>query len=289
MKAIPGVKSKGIHVIAKIESQQGLDNFDDILEESDGIMVARGDLGVEIPLERVCSAQKRMIKQCNLKGKFVITATEMLDSMISNPRPTRAEASDVANAVFDGTDCVMLSGETAVGAYPIEALQVMHRICKEAEIDVKEHGSSIQVSPSTHKMRDAFAASAVETAKRTGIKLVVVITQGGRTAETVAKHQASTPILVLSKSPKVCAQVSLYRSVTPLLIETLEREVCVPSALDQAAQMGLVSEGDRVLLLTGHDDKTLTRMETFVAGERLPKVRKIPGQRYSPGSSVIMP
>jgi len=184
VRELPGVVESGTHIIAKIESQEALDNFSSILRVSDGIMVARGDLGVEIPLERVCSVQKRLVASCNAVGKPVIVATELLDSMINHPRPTRAEASDVANACFDGADCVMLSGETAVGKYPVESIQVMTRICKEAELDVASSLRAMAADDSvrgtrrgmllpdvsiekgeTGALRDAFCKSAVMTAR----------------------------------------------------------------------------------------------------------------------------
>lgn len=297
VRELPGVVESGTHIISKIESQEGLDNFASILRVSDGVMVARGDLGVEIPLERVCSVQKRLVASCNAVGKPVIVATELLDSMINHPRPTRAEASDVANAVFDGADCVMLSGETAVGRYPIESIQVMTRICKEAELDVasslramaadstvggsggsgnnavlRGNGKWVSSIPglSTSEggaLRDAFAKSAILAARETGAELIIAITRTGLTANALAKFFSPVPVMVLSHSPHVCAQVLLHRSVTPYLVGSLQRESCVPRAVSKAIELGLVRQGSRVLLLTGKDDLTANRLETFVVGE----------------------
>jgi pyruvate kinase len=287
VRELPGVVESGINIIAKIESQEGLDNFLSILRVSDGIMVARGDLGVEIPLERVCSVQKRLVASSNAVGKPVIVATELLDSMIHHPRPTRAEASDVANAVFDGADCVMLSGETAVGKYPIEAIQVMNRICKEAELDVT---SSLRATAANGvagdvqmnrwvsarpggivseggALRDAFAKSAILAARETNAELIIAITRTGLTANALAKFFSSVPVMVLTTSPHVCAQVLLHRSVTPYLVSSLQRESCVPRAAAKAIELGLVHTGSRVLLLTGKDDMIANRLETFVVGE----------------------
>ena len=324
VRALPGVKESGMHIIAKIENQEGLDNFAEILDASDGIMVARGDLGVEIPLERVCSMQKRMIRDCNVRGKFVITATEMLDSMISNPRPTRAEASDVANAVFDGTDCVMLSGETAVGKFPVESVQVMARICKEAELDVAEHGfisagempyllqevfhveKSYREEAKNHKQRvgslrpsilsaaeehrEAFAKAAVTTAQAIGASMIVVFCKSPENARFVAKHRPSSPVLALSTSPKVCAQISLYRGVRALLVPSLERE-SLSFAVAAAAKTHLVKKGSRVLVLNfGMDDLNINTIETLVVeAKHLSEKEEVKALEYTPGSSLSGP
>ena len=294
VKALPGVASAGIHVIAKIESQEGLENFASIVKVADGVMVARGDLGVEIPLERVCSMQKRIIRQCNEAGKFVITATEMLDSMQHSLRPTRAEASDVANAVFDGTDCVMLSGETAAGEFPVEAVQVMARICKEAEHDVVEfsvtkemrdtlrklgqlknesralsgggggYAAVVKVAATEeekrHRLRQAFAHAAVQSAEEVDAQLIIVMTQTGASARAVANFRPGIPVLALCASSVVAAQVSLYRSVRPVIVPTLAKEESLPLGLAHARRAGIVQSGSRVLLVSN------SRVESFVVG-----------------------
>jgi pyruvate kinase len=299
VRELPGVVETGIHIIAKIESQEGLDNFGSILGVSDGIMVARGDLGVEIPLERVCSVQKKLIRECNMAGKFVITATEMLESMQTSPRPTRAEASDVANAVFDGTDCVMLSGETAVGKYPVATIQVMNRICKEAELDISQHKRITFIEDEEQARRkganhrlslnEAFSASAVQTAGDINASLILCITKSGETARLLSKQYPRVPVLALSLSPKVCAQVSLYRGVIPYLVSSLERASCVPRGLAKATELGLVRPGARVVLVTGHDDLAANRLESFVVGTQVPELSLVPGQKYAPGSSFQAP
>lgn len=181
-----------------MENQEGLVNFDDILRETDSIMVARGDLGMEIPTEKIFLAQKMMIYKCNTAGKPVVTATQMLESMIKSPRPTRAEATDVANAVLDGTDCVMLSGETANGSYPEIAVKIMSRICQEAEASLdytslfKELMKNV---PMPMSPLESLASSAVRTANKVRAALIVVLTRGGSTAKLVAKYRPSVPIL----------------------------------------------------------------------------------------------
>jgi pyruvate kinase len=181
-----------------VENQEGLVNFDDILHETDGVMVARGDLGMEIPTEKIFLAQKMMIYKCNSAGKPVVTATQMLESMIKSPRPTRAEATDVANAVLDGTDCVMLSGETANGLYPDTAVAVMSRICQEAEASLdyaaifKELMKSVPLPMSP---LESLASSAVRTANKVRATLIIVLTRGGTTAKLVAKYRPYVPIL----------------------------------------------------------------------------------------------
>eukprot|EP01090_Pellita_catalonica_P012988 TRINITY_DN2982_c0_g1_i1.p1 TRINITY_DN2982_c0_g1~~TRINITY_DN2982_c0_g1_i1.p1 ORF type:complete len:508 (-),score=84.37 TRINITY_DN2982_c0_g1_i1:56-1552(-) len=255
IRDLPGVRDAGIMIISKIESQEGLDNFNAVLEESDGIMVARGDLGVEIPIERVATAQKMMIAKCNSHGKPVITATQMLDSMQENPRPTRAEATDVANAVFDGSDCVMLSGETAAGKYPIETVAMMRRICQQAEkdIDYRELYKSLRrqaVPPIS--IPHSIASSAVKTAWDIQASLLVVVTDTGRTARLVSRYRAGCPIIVITSDPQVARQVLISRGCVPMLVKSM---IGTPELIKQAKSFAqslrLVSTGDTIVAVSG--------------------------------------
>merc|ERR1719428_2301125 len=191
IREVLGEAGKNIKIISKIENEEGLKNFDAICQESDGIMVARGDLGMEIPPENVFVAQKMMIARCNMLGKPVITATQMLESMCGAPRPTRAEACDVANAVLDGTDCVMLSGETAAGGYPLEACTIMRKICQTTE-EILDYGSMylntrLQVmAKGSMSPVEGVCSSAVKTAIDSNCKLIVALTETGSTAVMLA-------------------------------------------------------------------------------------------------------
>ncbi|RVX16352.1 Pyruvate kinase, cytosolic isozyme [Vitis vinifera] len=257
---------------AKRENQEGVINFDEILRETDSFMVARGDLGMEIPVEKIFLAQKMMIYKCNLVGKPVVTATQMLESMIKSPRPTRAEATDVANAVLDGTDCVMLSGESAAGAYPELAVKIMARICIEAESSL-DYGAifkeRIRSTPLPMSPLESLASSAVRTANKAKAKLIVVMTRGGTTAKLVAKYRPAVPILsvivpVLTTdsfdwiiSDETPARHSLiYRGLIPLLAEGSAKatdaestEVILDAALKSATERGLCKAGDAVVAL----------------------------------------
>uniref|UniRef100_A0A7N2KJS3 Pyruvate kinase n=1 Tax=Quercus lobata TaxID=97700 RepID=A0A7N2KJS3_QUELO len=266
-------KSKTGSILAfKVENQEGVINFDEILRETDSFMVARGDLGMEIPVEKIFLAQKMMIYKCNLVGKPVVTATQMLESMIKSPRPTRAEATDVANAVLDGTDCVMLSGESAAGAYPEIAVKIMARICIEAESSL-DYGAifkeMIRSTPLPMSPLESLASSAVRTANKAKAKLIVVLTRGGTTAKLVAKYRPAVPILsvvvpVLTTdsfdwtcSDETPARHSLiYRGLIPLLAEGSAKatdaestEVILEAALKSATQKGLCKPGDAVVAL----------------------------------------
>ncbi|KAG6570310.1 hypothetical protein SDJN03_29225, partial [Cucurbita argyrosperma subsp. sororia] len=198
VRKLLGKHAKTILLMSKVENQEGVANFDDILANSDAFMVARGDLGMEIPIEKIFLAQKVMIYKCNIQGKPVVTATQMLESMIKSPRPTRAEATDVANAVLDGTDCVMLSGETAAGAYPELAVRTMAKICVEAESTL-DYGDVfkriMEHSPVPMSPLESLASSAVRTANSAKAALILVLTRGGSTAKLVAKYRPGTPIL----------------------------------------------------------------------------------------------
>jgi len=252
-----------VRVISKIENQEGLQNFDEILAESDGIMVARGDMGVEIPVEKVAIAQKMIISKCNVAGKPVVTATQMLESMIVNPRPTRAETTDVANAVFDGTDCVMLSGETAKGKYPILAIETMVRICREAEkvvdytpsyVAMRRHGGDVT---SLMSVDEAIASSAVKTAFDLRAKLILCLTMSGRTARLICKYRPVAPILCATADEQTARHCMVLRGCYPMVMGSLMGLASVISRCVATAKVnGLVHSGDVVVVVSGVKEVT---------------------------------
>ncbi|KAL2643733.1 hypothetical protein R1flu_011320 [Riccia fluitans] len=272
IKELLGPNSKTIHIISKVENQEGLVNFDDILKESDGIMVARGDLGMEIPTEKIFLAQKMMIFKCNSAGKPVVTATQMLESMCKSPRPTRAEATDVANAVLDGTDAVMLSGETAAGAYPEHAVKIMAAICREAEASLDYNGifkSVMKSAPLPMTPLESLASSAVRTANKVRASLIIVLTRGGSTAKLVAKYRPPVPILSVAVpvmttdsltwelSEEAPARHSLVcRGLIPLLAEGAAKatdsdttDEILNAAISYALKTNLCQHGDAIVAL----------------------------------------
>jgi len=241
-----------IRIIAKIESRDGVDNLDSILEVADGVMVARGDLGVEIPPEEVPIVQKSMIRSCNLMGKPVITATHMLESMVSNPRPTRAEANDVANAIFDGTDVVMLSGETANGQYPTEAISMMDRIAVKVESTIDYSENSLY--PNINKnITNTMSFAGVATAADLGAACIVPITDSGFAARMVSRSRPSCPILAVTNDPVTCRQLSLSWGCIPVLSEkTFEGDSAVfDIAEEMAIKSGLAKNGDIIVAMAG--------------------------------------
>ncbi|MBR5239987.1 MAG: pyruvate kinase [Clostridia bacterium] len=208
-----------IEIIAKIENREGVNNIDDILAVSSGIMVARGDMGVEIDFEELPSIQKMLIKKCYSAGKRVITATQMLESMISNPRPTRAETSDVANAVYDGTSAVMLSGETAVGKYPVEAVKAMSRIARSAENDIDYKKRFQQSSLSAPAIQDAISHASCTTAHDLNARVIIVVTKSGYTARNVSKFRPNMPIVATTPNEKTYRKLALSWGVYPVKSE----------------------------------------------------------------------
>ncbi|MFC1234741.1 pyruvate kinase PykF [Vibrio sp. F74] len=242
---------ESIHIISKIENQEGVDNFDAILAASDGIMVARGDLGVEIPAEEVIFAQKMMIEKCNRARKTVITATQMLDSMINNPRPTRAEAGDVANAVMDGTDAVMLSGETAKGKYPVEAVTIMAQICNRTDRVLKAELGDRLDSPRL-RITEAVCKGAVDTAEKLAAPLIVVATDGGKSARSVRKYFPTANILALTTNKKTAAQLVLTKGVRPVVVDSIANtDEFYVNGKELALNTGLGKKGDIVVMVSG--------------------------------------
>ena len=240
-----------VSVYPKIESALGVTNFDEILEASSGIMVARGDLGVEVPAHEVPHLQKEMIRKCNKAYKPVITATQMLDSMIRNPRPTRAEVNDVANAVMDGTDCVMLSGETAAGKYPVEAVKMMASICRETEKYLPERDHYFDRG-GVKNVNGAIGFAAVTTAERVGAKCILAPTNSGRTARLIADFRPKLPLYAFSPSEKTIRKTSFYWGVRSFHSTTMPSlNATVKQALQLAKEKGLVETGDLVVVTAG--------------------------------------
>ncbi|GIL56779.1 hypothetical protein Vafri_12087 [Volvox africanus] len=272
IRQVLGERGRFIKIISKVENQEGIQNFDEILFKTDAVMVARGDLGMEIPTEKIFLAQKMMIQKCNYAGKPVITATQMLESMIKNPRPTRAEATDVANAVLDGTDCVMLSGETAAGNFPVEAVKVMTKICREAEASLDYYAmfkNILKQAPMPMSPLESLASSAVRTAHKVHASLIVVLTREGSTARLVAKYRPLVPVLTVAvpvlttdsltwtcSGEAPARQCLVTRGLIPVLAEGSARatdsdttDEILAAAIEHAKRMRYCAKGDSIVAL----------------------------------------
>lgn len=242
-----------INIIAKIENQQGVDNIDEIIKVADGIMIARGDMGVEIPLEDVPVIQKMIIQKVYNAGKRVITATQMLDSMMKNPRPTRAETTDVANAIYQGTSATMLSGETAAGLYPVEALKTMVRIAVKTENDI-DYNQILSERKRENKpdMTTAISHATCTTAMDLDAKAIITVTKSGKTARMISKYRPGCMIIGCCTDKQVCRQLNLSWGVYPLLMkEEYSAEILLLHTIESSERRGLVKQGDTVVLTAG--------------------------------------
>lgn len=261
IRDVLGEDGADVKIIAKIENQQGVNNFDEILEVTDGVMVARGDLGIEIPAQKVFAVQKQLIAKCNLAGKPVICATQMLESMTYNPRPTRAEVSDVGNAVLDGADCVMLSGETAKGIYPVEAVTMMHHTALEAEKAIAYGQLYDDIRALTKRPVsnvETIAAAAVSAAAENGAKAIVTLSTSGTTARLVAKYRPDLPIIMITRNGRAARFSHLYRGVYPFeykepVSDNWEEDVenRLQSGIAEAIELGIVNKSDSVVCIQG--------------------------------------
>ena len=238
-------------VIAKIEKHEAIEHLEEIIQAYDGIMVARGDLGVEVPLERIPLLQKDIIRKSNRAGKPVITATQMLDSMIRNPRPTRAEVTDVANAILDGTDAVMLSGETAAGLYPVEAVRTMAEVAEVAETLLPDDIVPDELAPARNTPDGALAASAVDIAQDLNVRAIIATTRRGYTATLVSKSRPHQPIIALTDNPDTYTQLPLLWGVTPLLIrDSATADEMLDRAVRQGCKMKILADGDMLVIVS---------------------------------------
>ena len=244
-----------IKIISKIENGQGINNFDEILELSDGIMVARGDMGVEINFEKIPAIQKMMIEKCNREGKIVVTATQMLESMTENPRPTRAEVSDVANAIYDGTTVIMLSGESAAGRHPVEAVRTMANIAVNAENTINYYEKYVDSSADMEpNLKNAICASAYNAAKYLDAKAIVVLTRSGATANILSRFHPECPVIAATISERGRNQLNLVWGITPVAAENLDSaDKFVEYAVSKAMESRLVKRGDNIVVIFASD------------------------------------
>lgn len=256
-----GPKGAHIKIISKIENQEGMHNYGEILEASDGIMVARGDLGMEIPPQKVFIAQKWMIQQARKAGKPIIVATQMLESMIKNPRPTRAEAGDVANAILEGADAVMLSGETANGSYPLHAVNTMVSVCREAEacIDFKKVFNQMMYSEfaiTKYEEQDAMSLAAVQLSMRLKCSAIICFTETGLIPRLLSKYRPNCHIVAVSIDDKVMRGLTLNYGVISLKVPSFQGvDLIIPYAIKSAIERGVTNEGDLLVVMQGVNEE----------------------------------
>ncbi len=279
-----------VQIFPKIESQEGIDNIDEIIKVSDGVMIARGDMGVEIPAELVPMVQKRIIKKCNAAGIPVITATQMLESMQENPRPTRAEASDVANAVFDGTDATMLSGESANGDYPVEAVATMARIDQQAENALSELGTFQLNEFDKTDVTETIGLSVARAAKNLGVKTIVAATESGYTAKMISKYRPDADILAVTFDERTKRGLMLNWGVYPTVAEKpTTTDEMFELAAQKAVDLGFASEGDLILITAGvpvGERGTTNVMKIQMIGSKLLEAQGV-GQKSVVANAVV--
>lgn len=291
-KLLEAKQNKNISIIPKIENQEGIDNIKEILEVSDGLMVARGDMGVEIPPESVPMVQKDLIRQCNKLGKPVITATQMLDSMQRNPRATRAEASDVANAIYDGTDAVMLSGETAAGQYPEEAVKTMRNIAVSAEAaqDYKKLLSDRTKLVET-SLVNAIGVSVAHTALNLNVKAIVAATESGSTARTISKYRPQSDIIAVTPNAETARQSALVWGIFPVVKEGRKTtDALLNNAVATAVETERVQNGDLIIITAGvptGEKGTTNMMKLHLVGDELAKGQGI-GRSSVVGKTLVV-
>ena len=280
-----------IQIIPKIENQEGVDNIDEIIQVSDGLMVARGDLGVEIPAEEVPLVQKSLISKCNEAGKPVITATQMLDSMQRNPRPTRAEASDVANAIFDGTDAIMLSGETAAGMYPVESVKTMDKISirTEAALDYRAIVTAKSKSKDVN-MTDAIGQAVAHTAINLKVKAVIAPTESGHTAKMISKYRQGAPIIAVTSTEQPSRKLTLVWGVYPIVGEKVgSTDEILELSVEESIKHNYVKHGDLVIITAGvpvGEAGTTNLMKVHLIGDMVAKGQGI-GKSVAVGRAVV--
>lgn len=284
-------KGQNLQIISKIENQEGVDNFSKILDVSYGIMVARGDLGVEIPAEDVPLVQKKLIQECNNVGKPVITATQMLDSMQSDPRPTRAEASDVANAILDGTDAIMLSGETAAGDFPVESVQTMNRIALKTESNL-DHAMILKKRSQKTSMTitDAISQSVTHTASNLGVSAIITPTQSGHSARMVAKYRPSAPIIAVTFNEHVKRRLSLVWGIYSVRGENADTtDELLDIAVNKGLETKIIERGCKVIITAGVPvgvSGTTNLMKVHVIGSVIASGEGV-GRHYAYGDVVL--